>query len=84
MLSMRLIVVFGEKLLTQFDVLVFSLLRRGLSIDNLLPLVVLCLALHTVSACSPWLPGANNSHLSVAYHVYMQSPYQVADCYHRG
>lgn len=42
--SQRLFVIFGEYLLADLDILGISLLLRGAGVD-LLPLVVLCLAL---------------------------------------
>ena len=44
-MSTLLVVVFREQLIAELDVLVLSILLAETSIDFLLPLVVLCLAL---------------------------------------
>lgn len=46
-----LVVVLREQLIAELDVLVFSILLAEASINLLLPLVVLCLALRAVSLC---------------------------------
>lgn len=49
---MRLVVVLLEQLVTELDVLGFCVLLAQASVDLLLPLVVLRLALCVVSGCS--------------------------------
>jgi len=51
MIHPHLVVVLGQQLLAQLDVLVLGLLLGGTGINNLLPLVVLGLALIIISVC---------------------------------
>ena len=51
MIHPHLVVVLGQQLLAQLDVLVLGLLLGGTGINNLLPLVVLSLALIIISVC---------------------------------